>query len=61
MADTKTIKKAFDRNQKALEKRPSIGKRTATTKVRVREGTTCEITASGKKLICDVGTEMGGN
>jgi uncharacterized OsmC-like protein len=27
----------------------------------VREGTTCEITASGKKLICDVGIDTGGN
>lgn len=61
MADPNTIKKAFDRNQKVLEKRPSIGKRTALTKVHVRNGTTCEITASGKKMLCDVGTEMGGN
>lgn len=61
MADPQTIKKAFKRNRKALEKRPSIGKSTATTNVRVHNGTTCEITASGKKLMCDVGTEQGGN
>lgn len=61
MADPKAIKHAFIRNKKALEKRPSIGKSTATTKIRVRNGTTCEITASGKKLLCDVGTEQGGN
>ncbi|MDX1641827.1 MAG: OsmC family protein [Balneolaceae bacterium] len=61
MSDPKTIKKAFERNRKALKKRPSIGQSTATTKIRVHDGTTCEITASGKKLICDVGTEQGGN
>ncbi len=61
MADSQTIKKAFERNREALKKRPSIGQSTATTKVRVRDGTTCEITASGKKLVCDIGTEQGGN
>lgn len=61
MADQITIKTAFKRNRRALEKRPSIGKSTATTKVRVRDGTTCEITASGKKLVCDIGEMEGGN
>ena len=61
MADPKKIKEVFERNKKALELRPSIGKSTASTKIRVRNGTTCEITASGKKLICDVGTDAGGN
>lgn len=61
MADPQKIKEAFERNKKALELRPSIGKSTATTKIRVRNGTTCEITASGKNLICDVGTDAGGN
>lgn len=27
----------------------------------MRDGTTCEITASGKKLVCDIGIESGGN
>lgn len=61
MADPKRIKEAFERNKKALELRPSVGKSTASTKIRVRNGTTCEITASGKKLICDVGTDAGGS
>lgn len=61
MSDSQTIKKAFERNREALEKRPSIGQSTATTKVRVHDGTTCEITASGKKLVCDIGKEQGGN
>lgn len=61
MADPQMIKKAFERNKKALELRPSIGESTASTKIKVRNGTTCEITASDKKLICDVGTDAGGN
>lgn len=61
MADPKRIKEAFERNKRALELRPSIGKNTASTKIRVLSGTTCEIIASGKKLICDVGTDAGGN
>ncbi len=61
MAHPKKIKEVFERNKKALELRPSIGKSTASTKIRVSNGTTCEITASGKKIICDVGTDAGGN
>ena len=61
MAAPEIIKRAFERNRKAIELRPSIGKSTARTKVRVRDGTTCEIESSTKKLICDVGTDAGGN
>lgn len=61
MDHPKKIKDAFERNKKALELRPSIGKSTASTKIRVSNGTTCEITAGGKKLICDVGVDAGGN
>ena len=61
MADPETIKKAFQRNKKALEKRPSLGQGTGTTTIRVADGTTCEITNGSKTLVCDVGTEQGGN
>lgn len=61
MADPQTIKKAFERTKKAIELRPSIGKNTARTTVRVQNGTTCEIESGTKKLICDVGTHAGGN
>jgi uncharacterized OsmC-like protein len=61
ISNPKTIKEAFERNKKAIELRPSVGQSTAQTMIRVRNGTTCEITASGKKLICDIGTEAGGN
>jgi len=61
MADPITIKKAFERNRKALELRPKMGEKTARTRIRVRDGTTCDIETETKKLVCDVGTEAGGN
>ena len=61
MADSKTLKHAFKRNKQALKKRPSLGQNTALTTVRVRNGTTCEIESGSKRLVCDVGTKMGGN
>lgn len=61
MAEPDVIKNAFERNRKAIELRPSIGQSTARTKVRVRNGTTCEIESSTKRLVCDVGTDAGGN
>lgn len=61
MADQETIRTAFERNKKALELRPSKAKGTAVTKVRVRDGTTCEIESAHWKFTADVGTAQGGN
>lgn len=61
MSDPKKIKEAFQRNKKAIELRPSVGQGTATTTIRVRNGTTCEIESGSKKLVCDIGTSEGGN
>lgn len=61
MADPKVIKQAFERSKKAIELRPSIGLSTARTTIRVRNGTACEIESGAKKLVCDVGTDAGGN
>lgn len=61
MANPRTIKEAFERNKKAIELRPSIGKSAARTTIRVRNGTTCEIESGSKKMMCDVGTDAGGN
>ncbi|HEX7069467.1 MAG TPA: OsmC family protein [Rhodothermales bacterium] len=55
------IKSAFERNVRAIEARPSIGRKTAQTRVTVRDGTTCEIEAAHWKFLCDVGTLQGGN
>lgn len=61
MADPKTIKEAFLRNQKAVKLRPSKGKNTVVTKVRLYDGTTCEVEHKHWKFKVDVGTGEGGN
>ncbi len=61
MADPKTIKKAFERNKKAVKLRPSTGKSIGKSKITVSDGTTCKIEGSGWTLNGDMGTESGGN
>ncbi|MDX1618883.1 MAG: OsmC family protein [Balneolaceae bacterium] len=61
MADPKTIKEAFLRNQKAVRLRPSKGKGTAVTKVRLFDGTTCEVEHKHWKFKVDIGEGEGGN
>lgn len=61
MADPKTIKKAFERNQQALKLRPSKAKSTAVTKVRLFDGTTCEVEHKHWKFKVDIGKSEGGN
>lgn len=61
MAKPERIKKAYERNRKAIKLRPSVGQSTARTIVRVRDGTTCEIESGSKTLVCDVGKTEGGN
>jgi uncharacterized OsmC-like protein len=54
------IKSAFERNKKALSRRPSIGQKTAVTKVRVREGLTCEVEDGPWKITADMSEKSGG-
>ncbi len=61
MADSKTIKEAFERNKKALQMRPSKARSTATTKVRLFDGTTCEVKHKHWKFKVDIGKSEGGN
>ena len=61
MTDSERIKTAIERNKKALELRPAIGCGTAVTKVRVRDGLTCDVEDGGWKLIADEGKSDGGN
>lgn len=61
MADQQTIKEAFDRNKKALKLRPSKAKSTAITKVRLFDGTTCEVEHKHWKFKVDIGKTEGGN
>lgn len=61
MADPKTIKEAYERNRRAVELRPQKGKGTAVTKVRLYDGTTCEVQHKEWTLKVDVGKSEGGN
>lgn len=61
MSDPQTIKEAFERNQRAVKLRPSTGKGTATTKVRLYDGTTCEVEHKHWKFKVDIGKSEGGN
>ncbi len=61
MADPQTIKEAFERNQQALKLRPSKAKSTATTKVHLSDGTTCEVEHKHWKFKVDIGESEGGN
>ncbi len=61
MADTKDLKMAIERNIKALKLRPSVGRGTATTVVRIREGTTCDVEDGPWKLVADEMPGDGGN
>jgi uncharacterized OsmC-like protein len=60
MATPSDLKTALERNMKALQLRPSIGKGTATTVVRVRSGVTCDIEDGRWKLVADDERNDGG-
>ncbi len=61
MADPKRIKEAFERNQKAVKLRPKLGIGTAVTKIRLYDGTTCEVEHKHWKFKVDIGKTEGGN
>lgn len=61
MADQKTMKEAFERNQQAVRLRPSLAKSTTVTKVRLTEGTTCEVEHKYWSFKVDIGKAEGGN
>jgi uncharacterized OsmC-like protein len=58
--DAGNLKTIQDRNAKTLRLRPSMGQGTATTRVKVRSGVTCDIEDGGWKLIADEGAGDGG-
>ena len=60
MKGDERIREAFERNTKALSLKPSLGRGTATTRVRVVEGATCEITDGPWSLTADMGEKSGG-
>ena len=61
MADPETIKKSFLRNRKAVTLRPELAKSTAVTKIRLFDGTTCEVEHKHWKFQVDIGKTEGGN
>jgi uncharacterized OsmC-like protein len=61
MADPETIRTAFERNARAMTLRPSIALNTAVTRVRVRDGTTCDVENGDWRFTADVGRASGGN
>lgn len=61
MADQKTIKKAYERNRKLLSIKPSKGQYSTTTKVRLYDGTSCEVEHGPWKFTADIGKTEGGN
>lgn len=60
MNTQETIKRAFERNGRALELRPAMGQNTAKTKVNVREGYTCDVEDGDWKLTVDMAEKAGG-
>jgi uncharacterized OsmC-like protein len=60
MADPDQIKARFERNARAVKLRPSVGKYTSKTKVRVRDGLTCDIEEGPWKLVADMDKGSGG-
>jgi uncharacterized OsmC-like protein len=61
MTNRKTIKKAFERNIKLLNLKPSKGQYTTSTKIRLVNGTACEVEHKHWKFTADVGKQQGGN
>jgi uncharacterized OsmC-like protein len=55
------LKATFERNAKALALRPSVGQGTAVTKVKLREGLTCDIEEGRWRLTADMGAKSGGD
>ena len=61
MQRTEQIKSSFERSAKALAMRPSVGRGTATTKVRLRDGLTCDVEDGQWKLTVDMSAKSGGD
>jgi uncharacterized OsmC-like protein len=61
MADSATIRAAFQRSVQILTRRPALGRKTDVTRVRLHDGLTCEIEDGDWKLTADLATKSGGN
>lgn len=54
------IRNAFERSERALSLKPSIGQGTAVTRVRVIDGLACEVEEGPWKLLVDMSPKAGG-
>lgn len=54
------VRRAFQRNRKAVSLRPGIGRGTAVTTVRVEDGLRCEIEDGPWSLVADMSEKYGG-
>ena len=61
MEETEKIRKALDRCKKAFILKPSIAQDTAVSKVRIKNGLTCEISEGNWSLVADMPEGIGGN
>lgn len=61
MKNSNPIKKAYERIRTLIKKKPEIGKKTVSTKVRLMEGTTCEVVHKDWTFKVDIGESEGGN
>lgn len=61
MTNSNPIKKAYERIRTLVKKKPEIGKKTVSTKVRLKEGTTCEVVHKDWTFKVDIGESEGGN
>jgi len=61
MTSSQRIKERFERNARAVELRPSVGRYTSRSRVRLREGLTCDIEDGGHELVADLSESSGGD
>ncbi|HET6569833.1 MAG TPA: OsmC family protein [Rhodothermales bacterium] len=61
MADTSTIKEAFERNERKLTENPAIGLKTGSASIHLRDGLACDIEVGPWKFTTDMPKNVGGN
>lgn len=54
------VREAVERNVRALERRPSLGVKRATTRVELTDGLVCHATEGDWRLVSDMSEKMGG-
>ena len=61
MTPLERIRRAFDRNRKAMSLKPAIAQGTAVTKVTLRDGLTCDFNEGDWHATADMSSGEGGN